>query len=395
MINGADFLKWLQVFGVKYGGGSGGAVTEQQVQQSAFNFEPAAGVDDAFTITLNPPVVALTPGLLVTMYSGSLQNNTSSPTLKINALSPVAIQTFVGAPAPGDIQQHSMYLFIYNANINAFQLINPSITTADTFEIQQNGYNYALDGGVTNAYIANILPFNNNLIGGLYVVLRTAHANTGASTLTVNGSTANIVNADGTALTGGEIQDNGLSVLLYSDTFSAFALQDSLFPSLVGAKAGNIEITANTISSTNTDGDINLTPDGAGQVNVPLIPINASSAASKQYVDSAGSAWTGISGTAQAAVIDNGYVVQNSGQTTVTLPATAPLGARVAIAGLGAGGWILAANTGQNIQVGALSTSTAGSLTSYNQYDQIEVICIVQDTTWSARFVYSSGLTIS
>lgn len=47
----------------------------------------------------------------------------------------------------------------------------------------------------------------------------------------------------------------------------------------------NININGNTISSTDTNGDINLVPDGTGQVTVPLVPTSNSSAASKSYVD--------------------------------------------------------------------------------------------------------------
>lgn len=105
--------------------------------------------------------------------------------------------------------------------------------------------------------------------------------------------------------------------------------------------------------------------------------------------------WTGVAGTSQAAAVNTGYVIENSSQTTVTLPATAAVGDIVAVAGLGAAGWILAANTGQTIQVGATATTSAGSVTSANRYDQIEVNCLVANTTWGTRFVYSSGVTVA
>ena len=105
--------------------------------------------------------------------------------------------------------------------------------------------------------------------------------------------------------------------------------------------------------------------------------------------------WYGISGTSQLASVDSGYVVQNAGQTTITLPATANLGDRVAVAGLGAEGWILTANSGQTVKVIGSTTSSGGTLTSTNQYDQIEVVCLVANTTWGARFVMSGGLTVA
>lgn len=106
-------------------------------------------------------------------------------------------------------------------------------------------------------------------------------------------------------------------------------------------------------------------------------------------------AWSGVAGTTQAAAVNNGYIIENAGQTTVTLPATAAIGSMVQVQGLGAGGWILAANTGQTIQLGSSATSTAGSLTSANQWDTVHVVCVVANTTWSVSFTLSSGLTVA
>jgi hypothetical protein len=92
-----------------------------------------------------------------------------------------------------------------------------------------------------------------------------------------------------------------------------------------------------------------------------------------------------VSGTTQAAAFNNGYVISNASQTTVTLPATAALGSRVAVQGKGAAGWILAANTGQVIHLGSSASSTAGSLTSTNLWDAVEVVCVTANTTWAVN----------
>lgn len=106
-----------------------------------------------------------------------------------------------------------------------------------------------------------------------------------------------------------------------------------------------------------------------------------------------GIAWAGVAGTTQAAAVNTGYIIQNAGQTTVTLPAVAAIGDIVAVQGLGAGGWVLTASAGDTIQVGASATSAGGTVTSANQYDAIEVVCVVANTTWATRFVLSSGVT--
>ena len=108
-----------------------------------------------------------------------------------------------------------------------------------------------------------------------------------------------------------------------------------------------------------------------------------------------GMSWTTTAGTTQAAAVNNGYVSGNAAQTTFTLPATAAVGDHVALEGLGAGGWILTANTGQTIKIGTSTTSSAGTLTSAAGSDNVYVICIVQNTTWRVISTNSAGLTVA
>ena len=105
--------------------------------------------------------------------------------------------------------------------------------------------------------------------------------------------------------------------------------------------------------------------------------------------------WSGVSGTTQAASANAGYVIQNASQTTVTLPATAALGSVVSVRGLGAAGWILAANTGQTIKVDGQTSSSGGTVTSAGQYDSIDVTCVTANTTWVTNSVLSTGVTIA
>jgi hypothetical protein len=95
--------------------------------------------------------------------------------------------------------------------------------------------------------------------------------------------------------------------------------------------------------------------------------------------------WSNTSTTTQAMAVNNGYVSNNAALTTFTLPTTAAVGQRVAIQGAGAGGWTLVENSGQTIHFGTTPTTvTTGSLSSTNQYDHIELICITANTTWAA-----------
>ncbi len=101
-----------------------------------------------------------------------------------------------------------------------------------------------------------------------------------------------------------------------------------------------------------------------------------------------------VSGTSQAAIVNNGYIISNAGQTTVTLPATAAEGSVFAVQGKGAAGWILQANTGQTIHLGSSATSSAGSLTSTNQWDSVTIVCVTANTTFAVTSVIGN-LTVA
>lgn len=121
-------------------------------------------------------------------------------------------------------------------------------------------------------------------------------------------------------------------------------------------------------------------------VGAGTLSIGTSGLASFTYND--------VSGTTQAAAVNNGYIISNAAQTTVTLPATAAEGSVIAVQGKGAAGWIMAANTGQVIHLGSSATSSAGSLTSTNQWDAVEVVCVTANTTWAVKSVIGN-LTVA
>lgn len=110
-----------------------------------------------------------------------------------------------------------------------------------------------------------------------------------------------------------------------------------------------------------------------------------------------GIGWNEVSGTSANMVADAGYVSNNAGLVTLTLPATAAFGTSINIIGKGAGGWAIAQNAGQNVQIGNLSSTigVGGSVASTNQFDSLELICTTANTTWTAMGgPQTSGLTI-
>ena len=82
--------------------------------------------------------------------------------------------------------------------------------------------------------------------------------------------------------------------------------------------------------------------------------------------------------------VGNGYICNNVGLVTCTLPSTAAVGQLVGIAGKGAGGWKLAQNANGIIHFGSVNTTTGtgGYLASTNVYDSVMLVCIVANNEW-------------
>ncbi len=95
--------------------------------------------------------------------------------------------------------------------------------------------------------------------------------------------------------------------------------------------------------------------------------------------------WTTVSGTSQSAAVNTGYITNNAGVVTVTLPATAAVGDMIRISGKGAGGWLLAQNAGQTVHFSGSNTTTGagGSLASLTRYDAVELLCITANTDFT------------
>jgi hypothetical protein len=87
------------------------------------------------------------------------------------------------------------------------------------------------------------------------------------------------------------------------------------------------------------------------------------------------------------AIVNTAYTINHATPAnllTITLPATYAVGDRIEIVGNTSGMWKLVAAAGDTIKVGSATTTAGGYLSATNQYDAIEVVCTVADTTWVA-----------
>lgn len=107
-------------------------------------------------------------------------------------------------------------------------------------------------------------------------------------------------------------------------------------------------------------------------------------------VSGSGITWNEVVAASANMLVNNGYVTNNAGVVTLTMPATAAFGDVIQVCGKGAGGWSIAQNAGQTIHFGSLSTTAGagGSLSSILRYDCVEIVCITTDT----EFIVNSAI---
>ena len=99
-----------------------------------------------------------------------------------------------------------------------------------------------------------------------------------------------------------------------------------------------------------------------------------------------GFTWNEVTGTSDTLAVQNGYIANNAGLVTLTLPATGSLGDTIQVVGKGSGLFKIAKNAGQTINFSSSSTTTgaSGSITSIEQFAGLELICTTANTGWTA-----------
>lgn len=132
---------------------------------------------------------------------------------------------------------------------------------------------------------------------------------------------------------------------------------------------------------------------GAGTTSDPVVStltagsgISITNGAGSITISSTGGfSWNEITVVAANMSVNNGYIANNAGLVTLTMPATAAIGDCVQVVGKGTGGWRIAQNAGQTIHF-ANNDTTAGAggrLDSTGQYDTVELVCITANTDWA------------
>ncbi|MDD5211391.1 MAG: hypothetical protein PHV62_03185 [Sulfuricurvum sp.] len=256
-----------------------------------------------------------------------------------------------------------------------------------------------ISNGTNNVYSTPTYPNTGGTAGSVIISDGTNKINSTSLWPNTVGSAGKIIRSDGTV--------NAYTTSTFADTYAVSTL---LYASSSNAVTG-LATTNRAALSTNatgvptwlalTDGQLVIgstagAPAAGTLTAGPGISIANTSNTITISGTGSGIGWTEVTGTTQAMVADSAYVANNAGLVTLTLPATAAFGTAIVVLGKGAGGWSIAQNAGQNIQVGNTSSTVGvgGSVSSTNRYDSISMICITADTTWSQYGAPQGNLTI-
>lgn len=96
----------------------------------------------------------------------------------------------------------------------------------DTDIFYGEAFNYGIDAGAVNAFVVSIAPtYLTSYFDGMSVRIRAANANTGATTVNVNGlGLKSILRPDGSALQAGDIAAGQVVEITYNSTAGAFRM---------------------------------------------------------------------------------------------------------------------------------------------------------------------------
>lgn len=210
-----------------------------------------------------------------------------------------------------------------------------------------------------------------------------------------SGSTLTFTNADWTTI------QKGVGVLATNaETIAGTSTTKAITPDDLKAKLGTQtqyaspygNATTGAIQWTNalSDGQLMIGATGAAPVAATLtaganiVITNAANSITIAASGSGGMTWTEVTGTSQAMVPGAGYIANNVGLVTLTLPTTMAVGDIIRVAGKSAGLFAIAQNASQLIHLQSSTTTTgvAGSLTALGQYNSLEILCITANTTF-------------
>jgi hypothetical protein len=260
-----------------------GGVTKSGVQQNTYIYAADTGTANAYAVTLTPAPTIVSGSEVVFKV---LNSNTGPSTLTVNGTSYPLKKNGTNALTTGDIVAGQMVTAKYDGT--NFQISAGSATGATAAGVQQETYTYAADTGAANAYAVTLTP-TPALVAGSEVTFKAANANTGASTLAVNGGSAIAItkNGNSTALAGGDITVGQIVTVKYDGT-----VWQMIAP---GAATAGVT-TLNTLSGALTiaaGSNVTVTPSGGNTLTIASTGGGGSSAIASRTVYNSAARTTG------------------------------------------------------------------------------------------------------
>jgi hypothetical protein len=232
--------------------------------------------------------------------------------------------------------------------------------------------------------------------------------NAGTNTLTITTGASNLTfDTDGTPATSaaGVIHTVGDGVNIFTNGVGStvtFSLANS--PVIAGSLTVGTTLTVDGLglgvvqssaggllsSSAGTNGQVliggnGVAPIWANVIGGQGISITNGSGFIGVSATGGGLSWSTVTSGTQNMAVNSGYVANNAAGVVFTLPAAAVLGSTMKVTTINAGGFTIDQNAGQVIHLGIDTTTVgvAGFLQSTANYDSIEMVCTVTNTTWT------------
>lgn len=178
-----------------------------------YGYAADGGANDTYTATLSPVPTAYTTGMVCVIKFNTI--NTGAATVNLNSLGAKDIRRSNGLVlADGDIAAGQFMTLVYNGTY--FELQSP----IGKAQVSQSGAEiYAADSVGTDAYAVSLLPGPLAIVTGFVARFKAGTANTGACTLSVNGSSAYAIKKNyNVDLNDGDIQQNQIVEVIYDGT---------------------------------------------------------------------------------------------------------------------------------------------------------------------------------
>jgi hypothetical protein len=341
-----------------------------------------------------------------TSTSGNIQAVWISFVAGANGVTQVTVDTFT-APGTNPVVPSSGNITITGGQVAAgttSNVIETNSLAANTFTIdvqrsQAVASSTVGDNGVCHFDSSLFTVDTNGFVSMSSSPLLNLNVQTGTSpvtptsgALTFNGAVVaagtHPVRTDGTA---------AHTVALEVQTSQAIASTDATKIGLSAFDSSKFTVDANGFVSANGSGLGETITGNSGGALSPTAGnwnifggtgISTSGSGSTLTINATGGGftWNDITGTSASMVVNNGYLADNAGLVTLTLPATAAQFSAIVVAGHGAGGWTIAQNANQKIIFGSTATTTgaSGSLSSSNANDVVFLLAVVggASTQW-------------